>query len=403
MGYGTLIALLTLLWTQHVWAQDDPADVLIRAREKLLALADRASRYSCIETLDRSYFRRQDRGNTRLSCDQVLGERKKFPPKLEFTDRLRVNIEAPSGRESISWTGTPPRWIKLEDLIESGPIATGSLGTYITEIFTNAAAHYQFQNESGRVFEYSFQVPIEMSRNSLGEDAHPLRPTAYEGSFWLDAATLDLQRLVFRTVELPDKTSVCQSEANLRYRHVEIAGGDYLLPFDDRLRFILRNGEEQEVSMKFSECRAYRVGPPPTRIDATPIEPDTPIPLQLESAIDTETAAAGDPISARVPWPVIRPMLWLRLVYIPWGSIARGRIVRVEHDLNPPRFLISIVFETIEIDGKELPFQATLEPPAVVFPERSWPGGTLDFATKQNSLVIPPGFLSRWITVEPRR
>jgi hypothetical protein len=57
-------------------AQDDPSDVLVRAREKLLAGTNALSKYTCVQTIDRSYFVRSE-ASLRPSCDQISATRKK--------------------------------------------------------------------------------------------------------------------------------------------------------------------------------------------------------------------------------------------------------------------------------------------------------------------------------------
>jgi hypothetical protein len=178
MGYHRSI-VAALLAVATAPAQDDPANVLIRVREELLAMTARLPRYSCTETLDRSYFSRLNPSDPHPSCDQILGDRKGgyFRMRLDRTDRVRFNVAAPWDRELLSWTGVAPVSLKLDDLIESGPIATGSMGTRLKELFGSSATRFQYCGQNGKLLEFGFQVAPGGAGPSFGEGKRggPLR------------------------------------------------------------------------------------------------------------------------------------------------------------------------------------------------------------------------------------
>ena len=142
MGNRVLIALMA---ARTLAAQEqDPADVLTRTRDKVLAMVRRAGRYRCTQTIERKYFSRVNLLGAR-SCDQIEGERARGRVKLrlERTDRIRLVVSAPADAEVFSWTGVAPRSIKLTDIV-AGPISTGSMGTYLDDIFRNPSARFNF-------------------------------------------------------------------------------------------------------------------------------------------------------------------------------------------------------------------------------------------------------------------
>jgi hypothetical protein len=148
-----------------------------------------------------------------------------------------------------------------------------------------------------------------------------------------------------------------------------------------------------------SDCRKYQPEAKPAKPDrAAPLPSGLTILLALESAIDADTAAAGDPISASVAAPVPRPRT--KIIILPEGAIVRGRIVRMEHDLLAARFLVSIAFESLEVNGVESPFYAGVKEPKAILREQSWPNGTVVF-TKGH--VLPAGYVSTWLTVVPKQ
>src|SRR6185437_3405474 len=75
-----------------------------------------------------------------------------------------------------------------------------------------------------------------------------------------------------------------------------------------------------------------------------------PVRLALEAPVDTDNAAAGDPVSARVITAVRRP--GTGAVLIPAGAIAHGRLTRVERHLQPkPYFLVAMSFNRLDWQG----------------------------------------------------
>ncbi len=110
--------------------------------------------------------------------------------RLDRTDRLRLSIHAPAQGETVSWTATPPYFLKLEDFIYSGPFATGAMGIYLREIFLNPSARFEFVSASGKLLEYSFETPLDTSENFFRSPGEWHR-AGYEGSLWIDPQTSD--------------------------------------------------------------------------------------------------------------------------------------------------------------------------------------------------------------------
>ena len=130
--------------------------------------------------------------------------------------------------------------------------------------------------------------------------------------------------------------------------------------------------------------------------------------MAFESAIDTDVAAAGDPISA---------IATLEGAPRGQGSGDRvtGRIVRMIHQGSV--VYIGIAFDTFYQKGVASPFYAerSNEPGESVVTETllerskltghgmaNWPFGILKFSKKANEpLIVPTGYRSHWVTVKP--
>jgi hypothetical protein len=71
--------------------------------------------------------------------------------------------------------------------------------------------------------------------------------------------------------------------------------------------------------------------------------------LALTSAVDLTTAAAGDPVSARVLRPVRAQKS--KQILIASSAIAHGRILQLRPELKTSQYLVSICFDSLETEG----------------------------------------------------
>jgi hypothetical protein len=139
-----------------------------------------------------------------------------------------------------------------------------------------------------------------------------------------------------------------------------------------------------------------------------------PVVLALTAAIDTDKAAAGDPVAATVSQSVRRP--GSSTVLLPAGATVRGRLTRLEHHVGAiPYFLIAMSFNRVELPGGALaPFAARLEtdPDLVrrlgaIVPSYGggivfWDVGTLLLPSGKSHYVLPAGFAAKWVTLATR-
>lgn len=424
------ILLAAALFAQ---ASRDPAVLLDQARTRLRSMTRRLPLYSCLETVDRTYFQPAPEATRPIpNCSQLdeALRAQAFPLRLEFTDRLRLEVAVDQGHEIRSWPGPgrfDPR--RVDAFIEGpGAIGTGAFGTYLLDIFDNPGTRFQFSGERNvdghTALEYLFRVP-EAASHYQSKAGATWQTTGYSGSFQLDGETLDLHQLVIRTDELPAATSLCQASTTLDYQRVRIGDGDLLLPRQSRMLAVSRNAVETENLITFSGCREYQAESE-ILFDMDPAVADAathasvraplvlpiglPITLELAAPIDTDNAAAGDPISAKVIKPVKRP--GSGEILIPAGAIVRGRVARLEHHISPePYFLIALTFNRLEVGGISSPFAARLDQGselarrlgADLMPRGSgaaaWSNGVFLFATTKNRHVIPAGYQSNWFTL----
>lgn len=407
----------------------DPSLVLARTRDRVLDLAERLPRYTCIQTVDRIYFGDSSHAKTRATCDQYFGniKRNSRRSQIEATDRLRLDVIVTGGREVYAWAGASHFDARFAgDFIGDGPIGTGPFGTFVLDIFRNDKVSFEYQDSAqlrGKtVLKYAYKVPLEASHYMIRNKDRNWRATAFSGSLWVNPGTYELQRLTVETSELNPDTGACTADTRVDYQTVSLGTGAFLLPLESELHFVLMNGTETRSTATFAKCREYLAESSLSFDEASseakpPVvlaKPRVPIPvglkvvLRLTGPIDTQLIAAGDMISARVQDPVTDPIA--HTIVIPAGAIVRGRIVRMEHRLRPARrFVISVEWAQLEDHNVVAPFSARINEPAQFQNRRhtlwlSPPGnlrkreGSFILPTTKDRYVVPAGSESTWIT-----
>jgi hypothetical protein len=416
------------------FAQQPPESDRVHARaQTILADATGAvSKYTCTETVDRSYFRQVRQ--TPRTCDAVVANQRKGRAALALTatDRLRFDVEVTDGGHEIyAWPGAKRIEVeKVEEMVGGGPLGTGPFGPFLLDIFSNPATQFQYLNEravtGGSLFEYRYRVPLTGSHYQVQAGAI-WYTTGYDGTFLLDPGSAELKQLTVRTLELPAGTASCEATTIMDFDRLRIGAGEYLIPRQTRLQVIARDAGFTENTTVYTGCREFR-GESAVRFDeAAPLPDDgsqisalkpipklpagLPIVVVLDQEIDTSRAAAGDSVSAKIGKPVIDPNT--KRVLIPAGVALHGRISHLEHHLEGEKyFLVGLNFEdfAMVLDAAHQ-VGDTRVPSDMIGPRgrpnvKTWEshsgwrgGGTLIFPSRQANYVVPSGYISKWITL----
>jgi len=424
-----------------VGTSDDSSALLDRARKKIASTTQRLLKCTCLETIERSYYAPSEKVNANVmtavptnSCDA-----KEFggngPLSLEAKDRLRLGATVLGDKEIYSWAAASRFDSRsVFQMVSSGPIHMGSFGTYLPDIFENPGTRITFtgkKNEgSGEVFEYTFEVPAAASHYSVGTEK-AWRITGYHGSFQIYSATAELARLVDETEQLPPEARMCRARSRFDYHYMLIGGDEFLIPRESQVDTLSANGYETSSIITFSDCREY-AAESSLRFDAEEpaatvkpgsqvaahLPPGLSLTLALLGYIDPATAAAGDAVSAKVSTAVREPRS--NRILVPAGAIAHGRILQMQHQYRSARFLISIRFDTLEVNGVVTPLSLRwdrelkaeegphTERLRIRGKEFSLPpqqtgetGGVFSLSAAKAGYVLPAGLKSKWITVNP--
>jgi hypothetical protein len=247
--------------------------------------------------------------------------------------------------------------------------------------------------------------------------------------FRIYAATGDLARLVVETDQLPPQARLCRARATIDYQYMLIGHGAFLIPRQSQLETLSPDGGETSSVTAFSNCHEYTAestvsfdGQEPAGQERTSpqttalLPPGLTLTLALLSPVDTNIAAAGDPVSARLTNAVHAPNS--DRILVPAGAIVHGRILQMRHQYSSSQFLVSIRFDTIETNGGVSPLSIRLarqlqstnartqsglrqRSPEFALPAlgSGEAGGLFAAPTRSGRYVFPAGFKSEWTTV----
>ena len=428
---GFLFAAVAVV---HGQTAPDPADVLRRARANINAATARLPKYACVQTIDRAYYAPAMPNHGDPSCGQMAADKKKNPLRLDVSDRLRLDVAQGEEREIDSWAGAARfDTADIGRIVNRGPIGTGSFGGYLVDIFNNNATKYAYLGEKTRdgshVLVYGYAVTQSASHYRVQfamPEGDAWWTTPYSGTFEVDPVSLEIGRITLQTAELPAKTGLCEADSTLDYQRLQIGDGSFLLPRQSQIRLILRDGRETEIEIGFTDCREYQAesvvhfdapsAAPVAAAEATeklraPLPPGLAVELRLTTPIDTDTAAAGDAVSAAVLRAVHPPRS--TGILIPAGAVAHGRLSLVERHLLPIAYvMVGIAWESLETDGEPSPFAAILDEGGAG-DSSVHGGGTLPVRTRiqigrantfsfpfEKHHVIAAGTVSGWTTVD---
>jgi hypothetical protein len=163
---------------------------------------------------------------------------------------------------------------------------------------------------------------------------------------------------------------------------------------------IYDNGDEARNETHFSGCREY-VGESTISFDdpsdsASPaamaraalkaLPPKTRIRVKIDPPINTETAAAGDPITGVVEHEVKEK----GQILVRTTDRLHGRLLRLEQNMLPaPKWTVAIRFDSIERDGVTQP--VTFKP--VDDGDRS--GATMGYSGRRGPAPVPVNTIKR--------
>ena len=410
--------------------------VLKRAAARVQANSNSIRSYTCVETVQRDYYRPRAATLPR-ECRVLMKLRERPTLDMELVrwsrDRLRLEVATSRVGEVESWPGAAGFTdAGIDTLVRDGPIGTGAFGAMLNVIFFQDVQKFGMAGESveggRRRFRYTFSAPVSESHYRMkAADGNAWLTVGYEGVLDIDAETADPVRLMVVTNDMPAATGACQTASSLSFARVRLSGDEVLLPTAATQSFIGATGRETRNTISFSGCRQYTsestvsyysaedealLARSVKRPPAPEIPEWLPFSMELLTPLDSETAAAGDRFLARLTGPLRDGK---RLI-AGKGATIEGRVSGVEIGYWPAATVgLGLVPESLEIAGMKAPFAARLDLRAqtVALEKRKTKGlefflpppGEYAHELRFNGvhIVLGKGFVSAWMTAARKR
>lgn len=329
-----------------------PKDILELARLKrdVGASLDVLPNYTCVETIDRYH-------------------RKNAHAPFRRIDTLHVEVAVVNHRELYSWPDANHfEDLDLADMVGAGMVSTGSFTSAVRNALTSRFSTIKWHGEEevrGRqALRWDYTIPYNVSDWTIQIDGRAGR-VAEKGSFWADAATLDLLRLESSADGIPPDLPMTSLETTLDYARTRVGSRDLLLPQSVEVLLIRLDGTESLNRIEFSQCREFVVesrlapGVPANAYTPAPTVTELHLPaglqlsVRLAAPVDSKTAAVGDRLTAMIDSPVKNH----DAVVIPKGAVLRGRLRRLEREpATRPHYLVGLEFGELEFAGHHARF-----------------------------------------------
>lgn len=316
----------------------------------------RLPNYTCLETIERS-------------------QRKNARQAFRYLDTVRVEVAAVKNREIYAWPGAKEFGDRdITEIIGAGTVASGSFAEEIRGVFVNNISIIVWRGEeqrSGRrTLRWDYRIPYNLSGWTVRSGGVTGRVSA-AGAFWVDAESLELLRVETNADEIPPDLPITAVKNTLDYARVRIASEDVLLPQSAELILTEIAGQESRNRIEFSHCREFAsntiltfespstVTPTPAvPVDEISLPPGLRLPARLAHAIDSQSAAVGDAVSAMVESRVEQK----GAIVIPKGAVLRGRIRRFErHATSTIYYIVGLEFTDLEFPGYHARFLGDME------------------------------------------
>jgi len=328
------------------------ADSLLeRVKAKVVENTRRVPRYTCVETINRGEYRPRFQAE-RASCAGLIQARDKLdsPGYQTWRDRLRLDVAVLDGKETFSWAGADKfETTDLQKLVPTGSAGSGDFASFLATIFGKPGVKIAAAGDD----LFQFEVPLNISGYIYRSRANVARVTDYYGTILVDPATADMKQLTVDADDFPPDEPVCRVRDVMDYQRVKIGDGDFVMPDKAVMSVLFSSGNESQNETTYSNCREY-TGESTIRFDddaaqntanqhaaSHKVPARVKVQLALKDLIDSETAAAGDGVTA----VVLRNAKGIKA-----GEQFPGRIVRIEQFLFPePRWVVAFQFDGLSL------------------------------------------------------
>ncbi len=235
--------LAVLIFASSGFAGDpqvDSAALLQQIRTKVAARLNQLPNYTCTETINR--FLRRPYGG------------------MQPIDRVQLEVAFLGSQELYAKPGGEFQQGHASRLVPTGTISDGEYGSHIVSLFRTNNAQFEFdgagKKDGHKTYRFKFEMPQEKSNFLLKHD-EAQGIVGYQGTFWVDATTLDLVRLEIQANHIPSYIGIDSVTETVRYGMVKTADSEFLLPQSSELGVTYEGGYYSVNSVKLERCKEY--------------------------------------------------------------------------------------------------------------------------------------------------
>jgi hypothetical protein len=224
-------------------ASGDPELLLQRIRGRITAHLSQLHNYTC-----------------HVAIDRLL--RSTSTSSFDHRDRVELEVAFIGGRELFSRAGGM-RFEEqpIHEIVPLGMIGNDAFGSHDDDVFSSDAATFKYagscKKDGHKTFRYNFRVPQASSRLFVKQNKSADAAVGYQGSFWVDAETLDMVRLEWKTDQISPSVGLSSVEKSMRYKLVRIGNSDFLLPLHSELVSFDWRGNYRLNTMRLERCLEF--------------------------------------------------------------------------------------------------------------------------------------------------
>jgi hypothetical protein len=246
----TIACVLLSCWTRaqaaEVQANEDPAVLLQRIRGRIAEHLSRLRDYTCHVVIDRL-------------------ERAFNSSSLDRRDSVELDVAFVGGRELFSRPGEAQFAEQpISQIVPHGMIGNDTFGSHDDDVFVGEGPTFEYagscKRDGHKTFRYNFRVPLESSRLLVKQGASADALVAYRGSFWVDAETLDMVRLAWKTDHIPPSVGIVSIEKAMKYKVVHVGNSDFALPLHSELTSFDQQGNYRWNTITLKHCQEFSGG-----------------------------------------------------------------------------------------------------------------------------------------------
>ncbi len=373
-----MLLLCAFLLLANPWgaaAEDDGTAILQQVRLRVADQIKRSANYTCVQTIDREYFRAVK--HEAQGCEHGRKDDRRIET---MDDHLRLDIAVSEGREIYSWHGNGRFSSEsIVELIHSGPVSSGSFIGYLDNIFLSAGILFEFEGRQIRngveVFAFNYSVPLAVSRHRVQGSIEHSALEPFHGQFFADVKDLELVNLQIIVDDVPPDSNICRANIDMSYGLARISGHDSLIPREFILQIDDAFHNHTVSRSEYTNCREFR-GESTLHFtyDDTPVRAPTAtsainerlpagmaLHVQINTDITYDSAFTGDPVEGTLLEPV--KVKGRKKEVIPKGATISGTINLLEKHLEPAKyFLWNVHFDRLSYGNRSLLLEASSTP-----------------------------------------